>query len=54
VRNLPPNNLTAVSDDEFQIRDLGVSLKMASSGGTITGFLLDAGRTRGMFFEKRP
>lgn len=54
VRNLPPRKLTAAPDNEFQISDLGVTLKMTASGVAITGFVLDAGRTRGMRFEKRP
>jgi len=54
IRNLPPRKLAAVADNEFQITDVGVTLKMTASGDTINGFVLDAGRTRGMRFDKRP
>jgi CubicO group peptidase (beta-lactamase class C family) len=54
VRNLPPKKLIATSENEFQEGDTGVTLKMAATGDAVTGFVLDAGRTRGMNFEKRP
>ena len=54
MRNLPPRKLTAAAKDEFQISDIGVTLKMTVNGDAITGFVVDAGRTRGMRFDKRP
>ena len=54
VRNLPPRKLVAEADNEFQITDAGVTMKMTASGDAINGFVLDAGRTRGMRFDKRP
>ncbi|HWY44337.1 MAG TPA: serine hydrolase domain-containing protein [Candidatus Sulfotelmatobacter sp.] len=52
VRNLPPKQLRAISADEFQLEE-GPKLKMMMKEGSVSGFLLDAGRTRGMLFEKR-
>jgi CubicO group peptidase (beta-lactamase class C family) len=52
VKNLPPKELRAISADEFQLEE-GPKLKMLIKDGTVSGFLLDAGRTRGMLFEKR-
>jgi hypothetical protein len=52
VRNLPPKPLRAISADEFQL-DKGLNLKMVMKERIVSGFMLDAGRTRGMLFEKR-
>lgn len=52
IKNLSPKKLTAISADEFQWED-GPKLKMVMKDGSVSGFLLDAGRTRGMLFEKR-
>jgi CubicO group peptidase (beta-lactamase class C family) len=52
VRNLPPKPLRAISPDEFQL-DEGLNLKMVMKERIVSGFMLDAGRTRGMLFEKR-
>jgi CubicO group peptidase (beta-lactamase class C family) len=52
VRNLPPKPLRAISAGEFQL-DEGLNLKMMMKEGIVSGFILDAGRTRGMRFEKR-
>jgi hypothetical protein len=52
VRNLPPKQLRAISADEFQLEE-GPKLKIMMKEGSVSGFLLDAGRTRGMLFEKR-
>jgi CubicO group peptidase (beta-lactamase class C family) len=41
-----------ISADEFQLEE-GPKLKMMMKEGSVSGFLLDAGRTRGMLFEKR-
>jgi len=52
VKNLPPKELRPIAADEFQLKD-GLKFKMVVKEGIVSGFLLDAGRTRGMFFEKR-
>lgn len=52
VRNLPPKPLRAISADEFQLEE-GLNLKMVMKERIVSGFMLDAGRTRGMLFEKR-
>jgi CubicO group peptidase (beta-lactamase class C family) len=53
VKQTPPKKLSALSPNEFRVEEFGTTLKMVTKGESVSGFSLDAGRTRGMFFEKR-
>jgi CubicO group peptidase (beta-lactamase class C family) len=52
--SLPPNNIGATATDEFRMEKTPLTFHFARDGKrTITGFTLDAGRTRGMIFTRR-
>ena len=47
--------LRPISKEEFEVQDTGMTLSVAyrAYSNEVGGFILDAGRTRGMLFEKR-
>ncbi len=52
--NIPPNELRAVVPDDFQITGTPITVHFTRDAHrTVTGFLLDAGRTRGMIFTRK-
>jgi CubicO group peptidase (beta-lactamase class C family) len=51
---LPPDGFAATSQDEFRLMKMGVTIHFErDSNQAISGFKLDAGRTRGMIFTRR-
>src|SRR5580704_5149681 len=52
--NLPSDGFAATSQDEFRLMKMGVTIHFErDSNQAISGFKLDAGRTRGMIFTRR-
>jgi CubicO group peptidase (beta-lactamase class C family) len=53
ARNLPVSALGPTLRDEFESAAAGFTLHFTRRGGRVTGFTLAAGRTQGLWFERR-
>jgi CubicO group peptidase (beta-lactamase class C family) len=53
VNNFPAEVLRSTGADEFEVGKTGLALHFSHVGPSASGFTLDAGRTKGIFFQRR-
>lgn len=53
VNNFPAEVLRSTGTDEFEVGKSGVTLRFSHAGQGAAGFTLDAGRTKGIFFQRK-
>jgi hypothetical protein len=53
VNNFSAEAMRATGTDEFEVGKSGVTLHFGRAGEGASGFTLDAGRTKGIAFQRR-